>query len=220
MNNKLITIVGMGPGISFETAKKFAANGFTVAMIARREASLNKLRDQLKGLGYKNIHPYAADVSNFEDLKKAFVQIRLQLGHTHVLHYNVSVYREAMPTKLEPEVLCKDFRANVAAAVTAVQQVIDHMKDKQNGKIFITGGGLALDPYPEYTSLAIGKAGIRNFGQSLAKELKPKGIHVAMVTVCGMVKPDTPYAPVIVADHFWNLYLQQEPEWEHEIVIK
>lgn len=220
MISKVLTIVGMGTGISFSVAKAFAKEGFTIAMIARRESALLKLKNELSNLGYKNVHPYCADVSNVSELKNAIGKIHAQLGNTEILLYNVSVFREANPLELEAEALVKDFRANVVGALVSVQEVINSMKLKNFGKIFITGGGLALDPFPEYASLGIGKAAIRNLAHSLYKELKPKCIHAATVTVCGMVQPNTKYSPDIVAEQFILLYNQEEKDWQPEILVQ
>lgn len=220
MSVKVITIVGMGPGISFSVAKAFAQEGFTIAMIARRENALKKLKEELNALGYHNVHPYFADVTNEFELKNAFRKIHSQLGNTDILLYNVSVFREATPLNLDIEAVVKDFRANVVGAIISVHEVIDGMKRNNKGKIFITGGGLAIDPYPEYASLGIGKAAIRNLAQSLYKDLKPMGIHAATVTVCGMVQANTKFAPDIVAEHFVRLYKQNEQDWEQEVLIQ
>ena len=201
-------------------AKTFAKEGFTIAMIARRENPLLKLKAELSDLGYKNVHPYFADVTNTSELKSTFRKIHSQLGNTDILLYNVSVFREATPSNLDVEAMVKDFRANVGGAIVSIQEVIENMKQVKNGKIFITGGGLAIDPFPEYSSLGIGKAGIRNLAQSLYKELKPMGIHAATVTVCGMVQPNTKFSPDIVAEQFLRLYKQNEQDWEQEILIQ
>ena len=65
------------------------------------------------------------------------------------------------------------------------------------GGLVLTGGGLALEPSPEYLSLSIGKAGIRTLALSLFESLKEKGIHVATVTVAALVSPGSKDATAV-----------------------
>ena len=120
---------------------------------------------------------------------------------------------------LKYEDVISDFKVNVAGALVSAQQVIPLMLDKREGTILFTGGGLAIEPFPMYTSLAIGKAGIRNLSHSLYAELKSKNIHAATVIVTGFVKPDTKYAPGLIAEEFWKLHLQKREEFQREIII-
>ena len=143
-----------------------------------------------------------------------------KLGDTDVLVYNVSIYREATPAALDAELCVQDFRANVAAALVAVQHVVPPMKEKKKGTILITGGGQALHPLPLLSSLAIGKAGIRNLAWSLHEELKHFGIHAATVTINGQVKQGTKFAPDLICEEFWKLHSQPQGQFEREIIYQ
>ncbi|NJL35119.1 MAG: short-chain dehydrogenase, partial [Chloroflexaceae bacterium] len=91
---------------------------------------------------------------------------------------------------------------------------------QQRGTILFTGGGLALDPYAQYASLAIGKAGLRSLTYTLGAELEPQGIHVATVTIAGTVQPGTFFAPDLIAEQYWNLHTQAPGTWQREIVYR
>jgi len=88
------------------------------------------------------------------------------------------------------------------------------------GTILFTGGGLALEPEPGASSLAIGKAAIRNLAFSLYRELAPFHIHVATVTICGYVRDGTKFSPGSIADSFFHLHQQSEGQWEREFVYQ
>ncbi|MDZ4844168.1 MAG: SDR family NAD(P)-dependent oxidoreductase [Chitinophagales bacterium] len=219
MSKPLCTIVGMGPGNGFAIAKRFAKEGFVIAMLSRPGDDLKSLQQKLKELGYES-HDFYVDVADFNQLKNTFEDVKKNLGDTDVLVYNVSIYREATPTALDAETSVKDFRANVAGVLVAVQQVVPAMKEKKKGTILITGGGQALHPLPFLSSLAIGKAGIRNLAWSLFEELKPLGIHAATVTINGQVNPATKFAPDLICESFWKLHAQQEGGWQREIIYQ
>ncbi|MGO9261345.1 MAG: hypothetical protein ACLQU1_34325 [Bryobacteraceae bacterium] len=88
------------------------------------------------------------------------------------------------------------------------------------GTILFTGGGLALEPQPGASSLAIGKAGIRNLAFSLHEELAPFHIHVATVTICGYVEDRTRFSPGDIAGSFFYLHQRAEGKWDRESVYQ
>jgi len=94
------------------------------------------------------------------------------------------------------------------------------MRAAGSGTIIFTGGGLALDPMSQFASVGIGKAALRNLAQSLAKELKPEGIHVATVTICGMVKAGTHFDPAKIAERFIELHQQPAGSFEAEVLYR
>ncbi|SFE88416.1 short chain dehydrogenase [Bacillus sp. OV194] len=106
-------------------------------------------------------------------------------GRIDVLLYNAASGKPGKPTELTAEDLVRDFKISVAGALLSVKEVLPH---RENGSILLTGGGLALDPYADYASLAIGKAGIRNLAYSLSQELSAKGIYVGTLTVKGFIQ--------------------------------
>ena len=92
------------------------------------------------------------------------------------------------------------------------------MQKAKAGKIFLTGGGLALNPYYEYVSLGIGKAAMRSLSISLSQELKEYGIHVATITIDGMIEPGGRFDPDRIAKEYWRLYNQKPGKQEIEVI--
>jgi short-subunit dehydrogenase len=218
MSSRIITIIGMGPGNAMGLARRFGSEGFTIAMIARSDQHLRGFQKQLSREKIESYY-YLADVSSPDELKSSLSYIHESLGPTEVLIYNPAVARKADLLKLSEEELLNDLHINVVGAMTAVQATVAVMEDAGSGKIFLTGGGYALEPAPSYVSLGIGKAALRNLAFSLHAQLKPKHIHVATVTICGMIHAeDDKYKPAAIAEQYWALYQQQEDAWEKEIV--
>ena len=127
-----------------------------------------------------------------------------------MLLYNAAALRKTPPSGLDPETMVEDFRVNVAGALVAVQKVLPSMQEQKKGTILLTGGGLSLNPYYEYASLSVGKAGIRNLTFSLAQELQPHGIKVGTVTIAGFVKKDTHFDPDKIAEEFWKIHASKQ----------
>jgi hypothetical protein len=70
------------------------------------------------------------------------------------------------------------------------------------------------------SSLAVGKAGLRNLAFSLHKELTPFHIHVATVTICGYVREKTRFSPGNVSESFFQLHQQPEGQWDRELTYQ
>lgn len=205
MSDKLLLIVGAGPGISLNTAKKFGKEGFKVALISRSLDSLLKYVNELKNDGIA-AEGFTGDASSEESLKTAIDQVIKTHGKIDVLIYNAAAGTPGKPTTLSVDQLVNDFKISVSGALASVQAVIPHMED---GTILLTGGGLAIQPYADYASLAIGKAGIRNLAYSLQQELSPKGIYVGTLTIKGFVQEDTYFSAENIANAFYNMYVNR-----------
>ena len=204
--NKVIVIIGAGSGIAQGVAEKFGLQGFSVALVSRRKEKLEKLTNELIEKGI-DAHAFVGDAGDTESMKDAFNQIWEKWEYIDVVHYNVAKIKMVNIASETADGLTRDFKVNVAGVLTVINLVASDMEKKGKGTILLTGGGFALEPNPDFGSLAIGKAGIRNLAASLHIALKPKNIFVGTVTVCGMVKQDEEkHNPKNIAEQFWNLY--------------
>jgi short-subunit dehydrogenase len=219
MNKKICVIVGAGPGMGLALGKRFAKEDFKIIFVARRLEALQQYENILQQDGYE-VTSYAADITNFELLNNIFDRIEEKHGHPHLLIYNASAFRQASPTELQPEDLINDFKVNVAGALVSAKKVVPYMKLQKSGTIIFTGGGQGVDPYYEYSSLGIGKAGLRNLCFSLAGELKPFGIKVGTITIMGAVQKDTRFDPDLIAEKFWLVYEQPLGNYQIELLYE
>jgi NADP-dependent 3-hydroxy acid dehydrogenase YdfG len=219
-SQRVCVVVGVGPGIGQAVARCFGRAGFSVALIARRKESLEAFATLLEVEGIR-ARAHAADVENGISLKDALLAIEHDLGPIDVLVYNAAVLRPGGPLEVGVEQLVREFRVNVGGALIAAQHVASAMKARQSGSILFTGGGLALDPWPQMSSLAIGKAGIRSLALSLHKDMKDHGVRVATVTVAGLVKSGAgALDPDAIADVFYELHEQPAASGEAERVVR
>lgn len=207
--SKVIVIIGAGNGIGKAVAERFGKEGFAVALIARKKGKLHELQHELK---QKNIDAYTfiGDAGDTESMRDVFSQIWEKWDFIEVLHYNVANLKNVDIANETADGLTKDFKVNVAGVMTALHHVLPDMEKKKKGTILLTGGGYSLQPNPQYGSLSIGKAGIRNLAQSLHIALQPKNIFVGTVTICGKVdEMDEKYTPIKIAEQFWKLYIEK-----------
>ena len=213
-----IVVVGAGPGIGQAVARRFAREGYAVALVARRADSVVALADELSAMGAA-ASAVAADAGSWESFRHAWASIVAAVGNPEVLVYNAAAFQPAgPPTGIELEGLVASFRVSVAGALAAAQLAVPAMRAAGRGTVLFTGGGLALAPVARAAALSIGKAGIRSLAFTLAEELGPEGIHTATVTVCGAVAPGTAFDPDDIADVYWQLHAEPQP-WTTEVVI-
>jgi NAD(P)-dependent dehydrogenase (short-subunit alcohol dehydrogenase family) len=212
-------IVGAGPGIGMAVARRFGRGGRLLALIGRDEGALQVRAGALQAEGHAAF-AFPADAADPQALKAALSAAKLGLGPPDVLVYNAVSVTRAPPSDLAAEDLVADFRAGVAGALTATRLVLPGMRQAGRGTVLFTGGGFAFEPAPALASVGVAKAALRNLAFSLAAELGEAGIHVATVTICGMVQPGTAFDPERIAEAFWDLHAQPREAWERERLIR
>lgn len=198
-------------------ARRFGREGFEILMTARNAGKLKEFYDQLAAEGIQSRY-YASDIADIDVFRKQLAAVVSEHPDISVLVYNASSYNPAKPTDINLDVFVKDFHINVTGALLAVQAVLKQMEPRHSGMIFLTGGGTALQAPAVLASLGVGKAGLRNLTFSLADECHSKGIHVATVTICGMIQPQSRFDPDDIAEKYWGIYQQAPDEWETEVM--
>lgn len=212
---QLLVIVGMGGGNGLAIARRFAKEGFVVAMVARSQSNLKAYQTTLQSEGV-TAHCFVADAGDRVAIQKAFVAIEQQLSAPEILVYNAAVPRMEKVLATQDDTLVSDFRVNVAGALVATQAVLPGMEARaQQSTILFTGGGFALQPQPDFASLSIGKAGLRSLAFTLDAALRPRGIRVGTITICGIVdETDSKYNPTAIAEEYWKFYASPQSNVE------
>jgi len=209
---KLLVIVGMGGGISYAVALRFGRMGYQIAMIARNEEMLKAFRDMLIKDGIESEY-YLADAGKQTQLTAVFKSIKERQGQPEVLLYNVAKIKDKNILRESIGSIASDMKEHVGGALHSVKQVIRSMKKHNKGTILFTGGGLALDPHPNYGSLSLGKAALLNLSKQIATELSYTNIKVGTVVVKGFVQAkDLKYNPSSIAEEFWKIHDQSGKE--------
>jgi NAD(P)-dependent dehydrogenase (short-subunit alcohol dehydrogenase family) len=214
-----LILVGAGPGLGRAIARRFGGAGWPVGLIGRGAPALATLAGELAGEGVTAAWQ-AADAGDDAGLTAAIGALEDRLGPARALVYNAAVMRAGEPLSLDAPRLRAEFDVNTVGALVAVQAVAPGMLGRGAGAILLTGGGLALEPYPEWTSLALGKAALRNLGFSLYKALAPGGVHVAFIAICGIVEPGGPFDPDRIAGEYWRLATAPRGVADRECVFR
>lgn len=212
-------LVGAGPGVGEAIARRFASGGYSVGLVARNPEKLAVMAGRLEEEGTP-VAWYAADAGSAEELEAAMAALEDSLGASDVLIYNAAVLREGSALELESARIEEEFAVNLLGAHRAAKHVVPAMLERGTGAILFTGGGLALEPFPEWTSLALGKAALRSLALSLFKELYPKGIRVSVIAICGIVAPGGPFDPASIAEEYWRLATAHRGIEDREVILQ
>ncbi|MFJ6573375.1 SDR family NAD(P)-dependent oxidoreductase [Streptomyces sp. NPDC091292] len=210
-------IVGAGPGLGLALAEAFARDGNPVALFGRDTERLEKHVSGLVAEG-GTAGAYRADVADPEGLRAALVRAADELGAPEVLVYNAALLTHDTPTEPDAQEFAHSLAVNVTGAVVAARTVLPLLRDGR-GSLLFTGGGLALDPSPEWTSLSVGKAALRAYVQTLHKQQQGSGVHVTTVTIAGYIGGEDPrFAPRSLAKAYLELHHQPQAQWQAELL--
>ena len=213
-------ILGAGPGIGQSCAAAFAREGYDLALATRRLNTVKPIAQSIAQSSGRQVRAYAADAGDSDSLRHLVESVRDEMGDPAVVIFNVADDHHGRPLQVSADAWVDDFRINVAGALTLAQLVAPAMKQRRHGTLLLTGGGFAHEPSAAFASLSASKAALRSLTFSLAQELGNDGIHVATVTVYGLVQTGTAFDPNRIAQHFLALHRQKPGAFETERIFK
>jgi NADP-dependent 3-hydroxy acid dehydrogenase YdfG len=106
---------------------------------------------------------------------------------------------------------------NVGGAMIALQVALPAMVAAKAGTVLLTGGGLAVDPWPHFTSLAVGKGALRNLALCLQKDPALTDVHTAHVIVHARITEEVAHR---IAALYWELHAEPRDHWRNEEVFR
>lgn len=187
MTKPVCAVVGIGPGNGEAFARTFHEHGYALAMMSRSTDLSGQLAAEFGDSG-----AYACDAGDPASVTAAFEQARNDLGPIDTLIYNAGSGSWKSVEELTVEDFQRGWQINALGALVAAQQVIPDMKSKGSGNIVFVGATASLRGMPMTAGFAPAKAGQRILAQSMARDLGPKGIHVAVLILDGQVgEPDS-----------------------------
>jgi NAD(P)-dependent dehydrogenase (short-subunit alcohol dehydrogenase family) len=196
-------VVGVGPGNGAAFARRFAAEGHAVALLARSSGLTSGLARELP-----LARAYACDVGDLAAVERTFQSIESDLGSVDVLIYNAGkgVWGSA------EEVTFEDFeaawRTNTFGAFAAARGVIPAMKRRGVGHIIFIGATASRRGGAKTAAFASAKAAQRSLAESLARSLGPSGIHVSLIIIDGIV--DEPSIRTKLADKLDSFFVKPD----------
>ncbi|MEM7488331.1 MAG: SDR family NAD(P)-dependent oxidoreductase [Pseudomonadota bacterium] len=211
-------IVGTGAGLSASLARRLAAD-HDLTLIAR---DTDKLADLAAETGARTV---AMDGSDPAAVDALFADLP---GPLRVAVYNPSARQRGPIAELDPETVRKAIEVTAFGAFLMGRQAARAMADNDGphrGTILFTGASAGVKGFPQSAPFAMGKFAQRGLAQSMARELHPKGIHVAWVNIDGAIATERGETgdrlnPDAIADAYMGLIAQPISAWSQELTLR
>ncbi len=210
--SEVALIVGAGSGLSASLARLLAKEGLRVALGARNV-------EKLSGLDAFSVRCDATDPGQ---VAAAFDAVESKWGVPHLVVYNAS-YRVRGPiVEIDPKEVARTLEVSALAGFHVGQAAARRMLPRGSGAIFFTGASASVKGYANSAPFAMGKFALRGLAQSMARELQPKGIHVAHFVIDGGIRKgeDGMLDPDEIARNYLHVYRQQRSAWSWEIELR
>jgi NADP-dependent 3-hydroxy acid dehydrogenase YdfG len=227
MAGPVCVISGVGPGTGSALVRRFAAGGYRIAMLARNAERLADLAHQVP-----SAKAYVCDVSDRSQVDATMALVEHEMGAPSVLIHNAVGGAWGTFTDIDPAVLNRNFQVNTMGLLYLARRVAPAMMTASQGAIIVTGNTAAQRGRANFAGFAPTKAAQRILAEAMARDLGPKGVHVAYIVIDAVIdvpwarerfndKPDEFFiAPAAIADEAWHVASQPRSAWSFNVEIR
>jgi NAD(P)-dependent dehydrogenase (short-subunit alcohol dehydrogenase family) len=230
--NPVAVVTGVGPGTGAAIARRFARGGYAVAMVARTRERLAVLEREIA-----LSRAYPCDVTDEAQLDATLEAIRAELGAPKVLIHNAVGGAFGNFLEIDPQVLNRNFQVNTMALLYLARRLAPEMTAAGEGAIITTGNTSAFRGKANFAGFAPTKAAQRILAEAIARELGPKGVHVAYVMIDAVIDlewtrqmmkqrlgkdaPDDFFiTPAAIAEEVWHVAHQDRSAWSFNVELR
>ncbi len=219
-------IVGAGDGISASFARALARDGAKVALAARTPGKLDRLVGEIGG------RAFTTDAASAPSVEQLFTAIDRDFGELDLVLYNASGRARGPFVDLDPAEVERTLMVTAYGGFLVAQHAARRMSKRGKGVILLTGASASVKGYAQSAPFAMGKFALRGMAQSMARELAPKGIHVAHFVIDGGVRnpatgridaanaPDSLLDPDAIAETYLTIAKQPRSAWTWEVELR
>lgn len=227
MSQPICVITGVGPGTGTALARRFAAGGYQVALLARNAERLSELAKDLPGA-----HAFPCDVSDPLQVDVVAAAIEREMGAPSVLIHNAVGGAFGTFLDIKPQTLNYNFQVNTMGLLYMAQRFAPAMIKAGKGAIMVTGNTSSLRGRAGFAGFAPTKAAQRILTEAIARDLAPKGVHVAYLVIDAVI--DVPWArerfkdkpneffiqPAAIAEEIWHVVNQDRCAWSFNVELR
>ena len=229
MAQEVAVVVGVGPGLGWALTKRFAQAGMRVVAAARDTRKLESLVSAEAGLA---VRFEACNATQPAEVANLFGTVERELGPPQLVVFNAGAYERGGILEITPEAFDRCWRVGCFGGFLVGQAAARLMVSAGTGTIIFTGATASLRGGAGFANLAVPKFGLRALAQSMARELGPKGIHVAHTIIDGQIEseryrplatergPASLLPPDAIAETYYQLHRQPRGAWTHELDLR
>ncbi len=225
----LAVLVGVGSGLSASLARLLRSEGYDLVLAARNVEKIKALVEETEA------RAVAVDGSDPESAASLFASLGTA---PEVVVYNPSARLRGPIAELDPEAVrtaveITAFGAFLTGQAAAKAMLAAEPKGGVRGTILFTGASAGVKGFAQSAPFAMGKFAQRGLAQSMARELHPKGIHVAWINIDGGIRnldrperiepqdaPDSMLDPDAIARAYLGLIRQDRTAWSDELTLR
>ncbi|MDG2313689.1 MAG: SDR family oxidoreductase [Alphaproteobacteria bacterium] len=228
-------IVGAGDATGGAIAKRFSREGYTVCVTRRKINMLDGLVSSIETEGGR-VYAFGSDARREEQVIDLIEEIETNIGPIEIAVYNVGGNVKFSITETTARVYLKVWEMCALGGFLMGREVAKRMLEREKGTILFTGATASLRGNSGFSAFSGGKHALKALAESMARELAPKGIHVAHIVIDGAIDtqfiseffPDT-YAlkdregilnPEHIAENYLMLHKQPKSAWTFEIDLR
>lgn len=227
MTDKVALVAGVGRGTGGAVARRFAAGGYRVALVARSLGRLKEFEAELPGSLALD-----CDITDPEALDGMLEKCRAELGEPDVVIHNAARGVWGSFLDIDPADVERNFAVNTMSLLHLARAVAPAMIARGSGAIMVTGNTSALRGKPGFSGFAPTKAAQRILAEAMARELGPQGIHVAYIVIDAIIDlrwtrrqfPDTPEdrfaKPDDIAETVYQVAHQPRSAWSFNVEVR
>jgi NAD(P)-dependent dehydrogenase (short-subunit alcohol dehydrogenase family) len=225
--NEVAMVIGVGAGLGAALCRRFVKAGMLVAAVARDK---NRVTAIAKDVGARG---YGCDASNETAAVELFAAVKRDFGEPSLVVYNAGAFLPKAVVDTEAAEFERCWRIGCFGGFLIGREAARAMIPRQRGTILFTGATASLRGGANFVNLAVGKFGLRALAQSMARELGPRGIHVAHVIIDGQIAaehrpgrsqrergPDAFLDDASIAETYWQLHTQPRNAWTLEMDLR
>jgi len=228
-------VIGAGDATGGAIARRFAREGYAACVTRREKEKLKDLVAEIEAAGGK-AHAFGSDARKEEAMIALFEEIERDIGEVDVAVFNIGANVNFPIVETTARVYTKVWEMAAFAGFLMGREAARCMTKRGRGTIIFTGATASVRGSAGFSAFAGAKHALRALAQSMARELGPKGIHVAHTIIDGAI--DTAFirdsfpamyakkaedgilSPEHIADMYWMLHRQPRDTWTHELDLR
>ncbi len=227
---RTLLVAGAGEGLGKSVAKRFAREGYAVALAARNEERVTQLAKEIAACAFP------ADLASESEVVSLFRDVENRLGPIEAVAFVAATRVQGPFAQLSASDFERVWRQSCFTGFLVGREAARSMLPRKRGTVIFTGASGSTRGRAHFAAFAAAKGGLRFMAQSMARELGPQGIHVATVLIDGAIDSERMWRdhpdrmeklgndgaldPDAIAETYWQLHNQQRSAWTHEVDLR